>query len=809
MRNTSADLLEFEALRGLLGRYVPSPLGRAELGKVSPGATRAELEAALAEAAEAIEYLRSASRPQPAARGAAVRIRFDSLPDCAAAIGKLRIEGASLEAKEIFGLTELLDRASDVRTLLAAVEGRFPRMAARAAGIGEFRGLLRELAGKILPDGTVADHASVALGRLRRDIERQQKNIQESLERFLRSHRDDGVLQEEFVAIRNERFVVPVVAGQQRRIEGVIHGSSGSGHTLFVEPLETIELNNQLVRLVEEELREVHRILLEMTDALRAVAPLVAHTAQVMGELDLLFGKAQFALDFGCAIPRFSPPGARRLALRDARHPLLEDVLRRLAKPVQPITLELGEDTRTLLVSGPNTGGKTVTLKTVGLLALMAQSGLPVPAAEAELPLFEQVLADIGDNQSIQESLSTFSAHVARLREMVIEAAPDSLVLLDELGRATDPEEGGALGVAILDRFRSAGAFTLASTHLLALKVYGAGTAGVLNGAMGFDENTLAPTYVLRLGAPGKSAGLDIAGRLGLPAGLIEQARAALSSSDRNIARFLSELERRLEELAAERERLKEQQSSLAAREKALAKEWSERESRKLNEIERRTALLMEKFDAQARQTIDAIIEGAQQKKAANQALRKVARAKREFEDELRTTVLSTQDEARQGELAANRPRIVEGAKVRLKNIREPARVRRLLAHDLIEVEAGFLKMQVSTDDVLEVLPETAEGARLPRNVTLQAGPRWNVSVREINVIGQRAEEARGNVDKFLDDAALASVDRVRIVHGHGMGVLKKTIAELLAGNPHVEKFYAASPGEGGAGATIAELKVG
>src|SRR6185369_716429 len=308
--------------------------------------------------------------------------------------------------------------------------------------IGDFRGLLKEIDGKILPDGSVSDHASVALARVRRDIERQKKFIQESLERFLKAHREEGILQEEFVTIRNERFVVPLIAGQRRKLDGVIHGTSSSGHTLFVEPLETIDLNNELVRLSEEEAREVHRILLEMTDRLRGYSESIRQTLVVMAELELIFAKGRFAGEFDCVVPRFGD----RLFLKDARHPLLQDVLRRRHKSAVPISLELTKDGRTLLISGPNTGGKTVTLKTVGLLSLMAQAAIPVPAVEAEFPLFEQVLADIGDQQSIQENLSTFSAHMSNIREMALDVTPDSLVLLDELGAATDPEEGGALG---------------------------------------------------------------------------------------------------------------------------------------------------------------------------------------------------------------------------------------------------------------------------------------------------------------------------------------------------------------------------
>ncbi len=807
MKTTSSDLLEFDSLKRLLARYISSPLGGAELDRVAPSTDRASVEESLAEAGEAIEHVRSASRPHPAARGAAVRIRFDSVSDPSEALGKLHIEGVTLDAKEIHGLTDMLDRADDVRRLLDSTAERFPRLARHARRIQEFGALVGELSGKILPDGTVADHASLALGKLRREIERQRKHVHESLERFLRVHREEGLLQEEFVTIRNERFVVPVIAGCQHRIDGVIHGASGSGHTLFVEPLETIELNNELVRLIEEESREVHRILREMTSRLRAYEHSIREAAGVLGELEMVFAKARFAEDFNCVVPRFSGPHEARLVLSEARHPLLEDVLRRQGKPVVPVSLSLDAGCRCLLISGPNTGGKTVALKTVGLLTLMAQAGLPVPCSAAEFPVFEQVLADIGDNQSIQESLSTFSAHISRVRDMLEAVDAGSLVLLDELGRATDPEEGGALGVAVLERFRAFGAFTLASTHLLALKMYGAATGGVMNACMGFDDETLQPTYRLQLGVPGKSAGLEIAARLGMTDDVIGQARSRLGTRERDIARFLADLHQRLGEAAGLQEDLRRRNAELAARQESLAREWEKRETAKLKELERRCDLLIERFEAQASETIERIAADAHLRKAAGSATRQVSKLKRELREELRATVLSTQDESRQGQLSVPGVRLREGSRVRLKGIREPARVRRRISADLIEVEAGFMKLQVSVDDVLEILPDGGETARLPKQVTFQPAPKGESLPREINLIGLRAEEAIGRVEKFLDDAVMADMTRVRIVHGHGMGVLKRVVAELLSGNTNVEKFYSADPHEGGAGATIVELK--
>jgi DNA mismatch repair protein MutS2 len=802
LQNFSSDLLEFGPLRELVGRFIGSPLGRAELEKLAPHTDRAILESALADVAEAMAYQGASRQPQAAARGSAIRLRFNSIPDVSAALTILRIEGAVLEPKQILELARLIEEAGEVRAALQLAGEKYPRLAAQVASTADPRPILRDVRGKILGDGTVADDASVALHRLRRDIERQQRQIQSSLERFLKTHRDDGTLQEEFITLRNDRFVVPVVAGQQRKVYGVIHGASGSGHTLFVEPLETIDLNNELVRLREEEQREVARILRELTELLRANGPQIQALVAAIGRLDLLFAKAEFASDFDCVIPRFSAEKDRRLILKDARHPLLQDVLRRQKKPIRPISLELDEKQRTLLISGPNTGGKTVSMKTVGLLALMAHAALPVPAAEAEFPLFEQVLAEIGDQQSIQESLSSFSGHIARVREMLETVTPQSLVLLDELGRATDPEEGGPLGVAILESFRAHGAFTFASTHLLALKIYGATTEGVVNASMGFDEKTLQPTYVLQLGAPGKSAGLEIASRLGLSEDLIARARQRMSTSERDIAVFLNELHQRLRRTAMEEQDLREQRQALEAREQTLAKEFEQREKAKFKELDDRLRSALAEFEAQTLETIQKVLAGAEQRKAARQAERRVAKSKRELEEKARMAVF--------GETPVQQQRFIpieEGARVRLKGIREPARVRRKLSGGLLEVEAGLMRMKVTTDDVEEVLPAAPETARLPKNVSYDTGPRWDVTYREINVIGKRAEEAREEVDKFLDTASLASVDRVRIVHGHGMGILKKVIGELLATNPHVEKYYPATPAEGGTGATVVELK--
>jgi DNA mismatch repair protein MutS2 len=800
---TSSDALEWAHVIALVKRYIATAAGDAELAQVAPSTERDRIEQSLAEAGEAMAYLRATAAPQTAGKGAAIRVNLNGLPNVTVSVQKVRIEGAALEPREIFDLIAFLDRAADAKSFLTAAVERFPLLAARAEGIGDFRQLLREIEGKIQADGTVLDSASPHLNRIRREIERQKHAIQDSLERFLRANRNDGVLQEEYVTIRNERYVVPVIAGQRRKLPGVIHGASSTGQTLFLEPLETIDLNNELVRLQEEESREVMRILRELTDRLRAYHDPIREAAAIMAALDLVFAKARFGIDFDCMIPQFS--GAdRRLHLTNARHPLLIDVLRRSGGKVVPFTLTLDRDCRTLLISGPNTGGKTVTLKTVGVIALMAQAGLPVPCSSAMLPVFEQVLADIGDNQSIEQNLSTFSAHVSRLREMALDVTPDSLVLLDEIGSATDPEEGGALGVALVDHFRAAGAFTVASTHLTALKIYGANTKTVLNASMGFDEQTLAPTYQLQIGLPGKSAGLDIAARLGMPEDILKRARATLSTQEIELSQLIADLHQRLEETDRVRASLERERLEVAAHERRMALEAARSEAAKMRDLETRFEEMQKRWQERADATVAKIEETAERRKSVDEAQRQTSKLRREMREDWERIIPATAAPE-----SAHKPKIEEGVRVRVKGIRDLARVRRVLGNGRFEVEAGFMKMQISAEDVEEVFAESSGPApsKLPKNVRFQAGPQLNPSVQEINVIGERAEEAIERVERFLDAAVMATAARVRIVHGHGMGVLKRAVQELLKKNPHVEKFYPASQHEGGAGATIAELK--
>ncbi|MGH9357075.1 MAG: endonuclease MutS2, partial [Terriglobia bacterium] len=430
---------------------------------------------------------------------------------------RIRIEGVSCSTAEILLLTELARTAGGWRDLFADTPlTGLQRMAQR---LPDLRDLISELGGKILPDGSVDSSASPALGAIRHSIERLERELHAALEKLLRRFGHDEALQEELITLRNGRFVLPVRAEKRRTVQGIVHGVSSSGASVYVEPLETVPLNNDLIELEERETAEVRRILAEFTRKLRGHRDDLLAATATLSELDLAFAKAEFARQRNACLPELCETW--ELRLEEARHPLLEQTLREAGRQAVPLDIKLTSPHTMMVISGPNTGGKTVAIKTAGIAALMAQAALPVLAREASLPVFERVLADIGDQQSISQSLSTFSAHIRNIQLMVGATAGRDLVLLDEIGGSTDPQEGAALAVAILERFRQQGCIVLVSTHLSRLKAYAAETREAMNAAMDFDEATLAPTYRIFSGLPGKSSGIDIAQRLGLDGAII------------------------------------------------------------------------------------------------------------------------------------------------------------------------------------------------------------------------------------------------------------------------------------------------
>jgi DNA mismatch repair protein MutS2 len=510
------------------------------------------------------------------------------------------------------------------------------------------------------------------------------------------------------------------------------------------------------------------------------------------------------------------------LFLKDARHPLLERNLRGKSQTVVPITVELdagaardgAENHSQLVITGPNTGGKTVSLKTIGLLALLAQSGIPVPADRAELPVFDAVLADIGDYQSIEQNLSTFSAHVTNIDFISRTATPDSLVLLDELGAATDAEEGAALAVAIAEHFRRTACTSVISTHHTSLKVYGANTPGVLNAAVGFDERTLQPTYELRVGVPGASAGINIAQRLGLNPTIIDSARLRLGAQAQDVGKFLDRLHGELREAETERRRLQAREQELQREKDRLAAEGLKEQRGRIRELEDKLASLMRDFEYHAREAVQAVQDRAAQQKLSKEAERRIAKLRREFREQFDQTVVAhTTGADREDQHAQPHvvQRVLEGDTVKLKSLGRTAQVKRKVGDDQYEVAVGAMTMKVRQDDIAEVVAHAADNpvkAARARGVSITLEKEDLTTPTEINVIGRNVDDATREVERFVDRAFLAGLPKVRIVHGSGMGILRKALRQYLKSHPHVATVEEAPLQEGGGGATVVELRV-
>jgi DNA mismatch repair protein MutS2 len=817
LAHPSARVLEFESLRHLLRGYSSSPLGQQRIAGLSPSLDRNWIEDQHQLTSEVREFRRVGGH-----------FEFSGLLDVSPLVEKSRIAGAALETPEIRDVTLVVDRAAEWRESAlhppAAMRVEWNALARLSGGITDFTDFLRAFRNKILPDGTLDDRASPKLARVRREIERQRKLIQESLRGYLRRLAEGGAVQDALVTIRGERFVIPVKIEQKRRVQGVVHGASSSGQTVFVEPLETIEQNNELVRLLDEEQAEVHRILMEMTRRVGEHADAILKATEVLSELELQFAKARFAEDYNCVavlvgendgLSQQEVGDSRpRLILRNARHPLLERNLKAKGGHVVPISIELEAERCELVITGPNTGGKTVALKTVGLLISMAQSGIPVPADRAELPIFDAVLADIGDDQSIEQNLSTFSAHLTNIDFISRVATPNSLVLLDELGSATDPEEGAALAVAIADHFLHLGCITMVSTHHTSLKVYGANTPGVVNASVGFDESTLQPTYELKVGVPGASAGINIAQRLGLNPAIIASARSRLGTQARDVGQFLDRLHAELREAEGERQRLKTGEQELDRKKARLATEGKKEQQIKIKEMEKKLDTLLRDLEYHAWETVNAIQDRAAAQKLSKDAERRISKLRREFREQFDSTVVAHTTGADQGDPHAQ-PQVVkhvsEGDTVKLKSVGRPALVSRRLDDNHFEVEIGAMRMKIARDDIAEVLARAAESpvrAARARGVSVSLEKESQNVPSEINVIGRTVDDATREVEKFVDRAFLAGLPRVRVVHGSGMGILRKALRQYLQKHPHVESVSEPPQNEGGGGATVVELRV-
>jgi DNA mismatch repair protein MutS2 len=697
----------------------------------------------------------------------------------------------------------------------------FPLLGAVAETAASFEREIGEIRRKIDPSGEVQDGASPELKILRERLRKQRARLRGTLESYLRGKDTAKYLQQQIVTDRNGRYVLVIRAEHRTAIPGIVHGSSASGASLFLEPLSTVEINNEIVALEQQEQEEVRRILLGLSDALRRRGGELNRTIDAATALDVLQAKARYALEIGGVQPAISQDG--RLELRAARHPLLvarapgerTGELPGSRADVVPVDVVLIPPARVLVITGPNTGGKTVALKTAGLLPMMAQAGLLVPAADGtQVPVFHSVFADIGDDQSIARSLSTFSGHIANVVAMDKALALPALVLLDEAGGGTDPNEGGALATAIIEHFRSRGAMVVATTHFDALKTYAATTEGVSSAGFGFDPETFAPTYALHYGSPGSSLAFEVASRLGLPPSIIEQARAQRTAREAQLAEHLAKVERDMQELEHERR--------LAARERQMVEETQGRLHARERDLREREETFRKRLDQklderlrEAKREIDSVVDSLKTRAGrlvhthtgeigavrsdARAALEAIANRVREHADAGEASPAAGAATGQPQREAEEGDRVAVGA-LGLEGIVQSI-------HDgHAEVDVNGKRMRARVDDLRLLSPAALIATPSRVRVNVEMAPR-GAATTEINVIGSNSEEAVGRVERFLDEAAVNDLKSLRIIHGYGTGQLRRSIAEFLREHPFVAHFGPAPDNQGGGGVTVVELK--
>jgi len=800
----SFKTLEFDRIRTLLLQQVGSRPGRDRLEGLAPLVEPEAVRRALARTSEGVCLLRQLGR-QP----------YHDLPDTQEALAGARVRGSHLEPRALADLASFVEGGVEIARRVARVDGT-PALSGLASRVEDTSAVAVAIRRALLPSGELSDDASPRLAELRRSLVRLRAQLTSVMEGYLRSAESERLLQDRIVTTRNDRYVLLLKAEQKGQLPGIIHGSSGSGASLFVEPLPAVELNNDIVELQDAERREVVRILQELTARVAERADAIAAMAEALGELDAVQAMALLAVAMDAHPPEVVEGARPQLELFDSRHPLLMPELaarlgiKRSAEPV-PVSLRVGGEHMVLVISGPNTGGKTVALKTVGLLALMAQCGLHVPAAPgSRLPVFRRVFADIGDEQSIAENLSTFSAHLAAIAAMTRDLARPALVLLDEVGAGTDPTEGGALGVAIVEHFRRAGAMAVVTTHHGLMKAYAQSTPGVEAASFGYDPTSYQPTYRLEIGKPGRSLALEMAERLGLPAEVVQDARARRDDKDEQAEALLARLEREKAAQDLDRERLdvlKAEAEEALARATAAEREIQAKKRREVEVFARELRRRGEEAEQKAAEAIrEAVqkLEAARKTEAAAPRLKSeaVAKVRDAHEAVLKDPALGLPEEQEAPSLP-----VAVGMRVRFKPMGVTGEVMALRG-DEAELAISGKRLKVATAELVGIAGGTSlRGTpRGPAPASSFAFPTKSVPA-ELNLIGLTVEDARERVTKLLDDAALSDRRELRIVHGFGEGKLRKAVAKLLEQHPLVSSWRAGGPSEGGGGATVVELK--
>jgi len=784
------DTIELPAVLDIVAALAAGPLGAEQVRARRPTADLVWIHRELGRVGEIAALFRSGDG-----------LLAESIPDVRQALARLRVEGSVLEGDELLDIGRLLAAGRAMHADLTRAAAQAPRAAELLCPLPDRR-LDRRIEQSIGPDGEVLDGASPRLAAARREVHEARQRLVRRLESLLRTLDASSVPQGASVTMREGRYVVPVRRDSRSRPQGIVHDESASAGTLFVEPAEAIELGNALREAQVAEQRETLRVLRELTDRLRPELPAIRATLGMSVAVDDLVARARYAFALDAAVPEVAPAPAA-LVIQNGRHPLL------LAGsgPVVPFDLDLSPEERTLLVSGPNTGGKTVLLKGTALMAAMAQSGIVPPLGSgSRLPAFTRFYADIGDRQSIAASLSTFSAHVRALGGILAEADGATLVLLDEIGSGTDPTEGAALAAAVLATLTARGATTLATTHLGALKDLATHTAGVVNGSLEFDGATLAPSYRFQKGVPGRSWGLAIAKRLGIPGDVLADAEARIPDAERSLDALLASVEERARTLAAERVELTARQldiEGIAAR-LALqqdAQEGRERELRRREkDAERQGREQARTFLLEARERVEAAV--ARAREAIDESAPREAR--RMVEDAIRA-------ETEGLEAASRRAGGQEGVQV---GIGSRVRVGTGGAGEVVELRAdgtlvvmvGAMRLIVEANAVEVVHGEAKVKPRASARVTPRQSAEAAAAAVEIDLRGMTGDEAEAATVAAVDAAILAEHPFLRIIHGMGTGVVRDRVHRVVRGDRRITKFALAPRNQGGSGVTIVEF---
>lgn len=795
----SITTLEFDSALELVARETQTAAGRRLALELGPSSDRAVIEAAHSAVTESL-YLK---------REKGLDWSFAGMEDTSPAMPLLSVAGSVADPQMLLFIADICGRAVSARLSIAPERAAVPNLWSIAEMVDpDLNRLSENIRRFISPGGEIDDSASPELRRIRNEISNQRARINRLLESRMRAAGD--AIQDPIVTVRNDRFVIPVKADFRSKVVGVTHSFSSSGQTAFIEPLEAIDANNELQSLYDKQEREIYQILVRLTDSIRNRLPEITKAADAIARLDVVRAKRLFLERFSAVVPAISDD--ETLELLDARHPLLEEALGATGEPlaqsekpqVVPITIVLDREHPAMIISGANAGGKTVALKTAGLLSMLALAGIPVPARTARIPLYKSVLADIGDHQSLAANLSTFTSHMANIARMMQDCRPPALVILDEVGTGTDPEEGSALGVAIVEYFRSLGAQIIASTHYKALKIYAANDPTVINASVEFDQKTLKPTYRLLIGLAGSSSGIEIARRFGIPDNVAERARSLLDRAAHEADKYLAKLREELQIAESIRHALETEREAVAEKYSLLEAEAMQREQQRKAEFERTMANAIDAFERSSKAAIEAIEDRSLKAKLEKERLSRKSALKRGV---LRT-LESLSPSIPESTEPLLRPSSVEGTAIAIgSDVLTPMGMRGRIEKidgDMAEILAGRIRLRERLENLRPVA--VTESAPTRKTSFTRQFEATNAQ-SELNLIGKTTTEAEYEVDKFIDEAYLGSLPRVRIIHGFGTGTLRKFVHNLLKQHELVERFFPASPHEGGNGATIVELK--